>query len=139
MAGRGRAPKAQGERRNHHTPQRGEWIELPPLQAPVLPKLPKGAWSGRTEAAWEAWRSDPATGMYGPAEVQLAVDLAYVYEQWVQDGTAALAAELRQRQDGLGLSPKGKQDRRWRVIAEVEAQEIAATRVTPTTRRLRAV
>jgi hypothetical protein len=37
--------------------------------------------------AWKAWRSDPATGMYGPAEVQLALDLAYVYEQWVQDGT----------------------------------------------------
>src|SRR4051812_2696125 len=108
MAGRGRAPKAPAERRNHHAPLRGDWIELPPLKGSVLPALPKsGEWSNRTQAAWKAWRSDPATGMYGPAEVQLAVDLAYVYEQWVLDGTAALAAELRQRQDGLGLSPKG--------------------------------
>lgn len=139
MAGRGRAPKPSAERRNHHVPQRGDWIELPPLKGSVLPVLPKDEWSSRTRAAWKAWRSDPATGMYGPAEVQLTVDLAYVYEQWVKDGTAALAAELRQRQDGLGLSPKGKQDRRWRVGAEVEAQEIAATKVVPAVRRLRAV
>ena len=94
---------------------------------------------GCVASAWEAWRSDPATGMYGPAEVQLIVDLAYIYELWVMEPTAALAAELRQRQDGLGLSPKGKQDRRWRVVAEVEAQEAAATRVVPSARRLRAV
>lgn len=140
MAGRGRAPKPASERRNTSAPQRGEWVELPPLtKKGVLPDLPEGSWSTRTASAWEAWRSDPATGMYGPAEVQLIVDLAYIYELWVMEPTAALAAELRQRQDGLGLSPKGKQDRRWRVVAEVEAQEAAATRVVPSARRLRAV
>lgn len=119
MAGRGRAPKDASQRRNHHEPQRGEWVDLPPLtKKGVLPDLPKGTWSTRTESAWEAWRADPATGMYGPAEVQLIVDLAYIYELWVMEPTAALAAELRQRQDGLGLSPKGKQDRRWRVVAK---------------------
>jgi hypothetical protein len=75
--------------------------------------------------------------MYGPAEVQLAVDLAYVYEQWVQEPTAALAAEIRQRQDGLGLSPKGKQDRRWRVTAAAEERE--ATAEVADIRPLRAV
>jgi hypothetical protein len=126
MAGRGPAPKALDQRRNHHEPLRGEWTSLHPLKKAVLPCLPRDEWSSRTRAAWAAWRRDPATVMYGPAEVQLAVDLAYVYEQWVQDPTAALAAEIRQRQDGLGLSPKGKQDRRWRVTAAAEERESPA-------------
>lgn len=128
MAGRGPAPKPKDQRRNRVPPARSEWVELKPLVKPVLPALPKraaasGPWSARTKGAWAAWRQDPATGMYGPAEVQLALDLAYVYEQWVCDGTAALAAELRQRQDVLGLSPKGKQDRRWRVPREEDAPD----------------
>lgn len=135
MAGRGFAPKQQG-RRNHHTPQRGDWVDLRPEFPRVLPDLPSGEWSDRTEHAWEAWALDPATSMYGPAEVQLTVDLAYVYESWVTEGTAALASELRQRQDGLGLSPKGKQDRRWRV-SEAEVIEVKSSAAQG--RRLRAV
>lgn len=124
VAGRGRAPKAPGQRRNHHEPQRGDWTPLPPLKKPTLPPLPKrtameGPWHARTKSAWSAWRKDPATGMYGPAEIQLAIDLAYVYEEWVRNGGSNIAAEIRQRQDGLGLSPKGKQDRRWRAVTEV--------------------
>jgi hypothetical protein len=126
MAGRGPAPKAIESRRNHHEPLRGEWTSLHPLAKAVLPPLPRDVWSARTKAAWAAWRRDPATTMYGPAEMQLAVDLAYVYEQWVRDPTAALAAEIRQRQDGLGLSPKGKQDRRWRVTTAPEVEESGA-------------
>lgn len=133
MAGRGPAPKAFEQRRNHHEPLRGEWTLLAPLGRPVLPVLPREEWSVRTKRAWEAWRKDPATGMYGPAEVQLAVDLAYVYEQWVREPSASLAAEIRQRQDGLGLSPKGKQDRRWMVSREAVApdKEAAVTELRP--------
>lgn len=131
LAGTGSAPKARGQRRNHAEPQRGEWVTIAPLAVPVLPGLPRragleGPWSLRTKRAWEAWRSDPASGMYGPAEVQGAIDLAYVYEQWVRDGTAALASEIRQRQDILGLSAKGKQDRRWRVASAAEEEAPAA-------------
>lgn len=120
MAGRGFAPKPAATRRNTSAPQRGEWVTLRPVKKSVAGKLPGGDWSERTRAAWKAWSADPATGMYGPAELQLLVDLAFIYELWVREPTAALAAELRQRQDGLGLSPKGKQDRRWQVAA-VEA------------------
>lgn len=126
MAGRGPAPKALDQRRNHHEPLRGEWTSLRPLKKAVLPRLPDGEWSDRTQRAWDAWRRDPATQMYGPAEVQLVVDLAYLYEEWVQRGGSKTAGEIRQRQDGLGLSPKGKQDRRWRVTAAVEERETAA-------------
>jgi hypothetical protein len=124
MAGRGPAPKALDQRRNHHEPLRGEWTSLHPLKSPVLPALPRGEkWSSRTRAAWAAWRKDPATAMYGPAEVQLAVDLAHLYEEWVVRGGAKIASEIRQRQDGLGLSPKGKQDRRWRVTSAAPVEE----------------
>jgi hypothetical protein len=137
MAGRGPAPKALEQRRNHHEPLRGEWTSLHPLKKAVLPTLPRDEWSARTRAAWAAWRRDPATSMYGPAEIQLAIDLAYIYEQWVLEPTAALASEIRQRQDGLGLSPKGKQDRRWRVT--LAADEKAATVESADIRPLRAV
>lgn len=121
MAGQGRAPKPPEQRRNHHAPRAGEWVDMPPLARSVLPSLPDGSWSGRTHAAWAAWSADPATGMYGPADIQLAIDLAYIYEAWVLDPIAALASEIRQRQDSLGLSPKGRQDRRWRLAVKVSS------------------
>ena len=143
MAGRGPAPKPPEQRRRYNQPARNEWVELKPLGKPALGALPRrtaheGPWSSRTKAAWAAWRQDPATGMYGPAEIQAMIDLAYVYERWVRDETAALAAELRQRQDILGLSPKGKQDRRWRPPSTGAVEEPAAAKLAEV-RRLRVV
>lgn len=129
MAGRGPAPKAFEQRRNHSEPLRGEWVAVAPGAKSALGVLPKDSWSPRTKAAWKAWGCDPVTSLYGPAEVQLAIDLAYLYEQWVELGGSKLAGEIRQRQDGLGLSPKGKQDRRWRVMA-VEAEPEQDAEVT---------
>lgn len=125
MAGRGPAPKDPNARRNKTAPQAGEWITLPPLDHPVLPELPVHDWSDRTRNAWAAWRSDPVTSQFGPADIHLALDLAYLYESWVKEPTAALAGEIRQRQDSLGLTPKGRQDRRWRLqpVAEVVVLE----------------
>lgn len=139
MAGRGPAPKHPSQRRNRAAPQRGEWHDLPPLEGPVLPEITEGVWSERTLSAWAAWRSDPATQMYSPADVQLAIDLAYVYEQWVDEPSAALASEIRQRLDGLGLSPKGKQDRRWRIAAEEIDEPAAVSDPASNVRRIRAV
>lgn len=137
MAGRGRAPKDVADRRNHHAPQRGEWIELSALTKPALPSLPKGEWSERTKRAWKAWGEDPATGEYGASEVQSALDLAYVYEEWVSKGGSSIAAEIRQRLDGLGLTPKGKRDLRWRTPGE--AAIVAAQGRPAEVRRLRVV
>lgn len=139
MAGRGPAPKDPALRRNRTPPQAGEWITLPPLERAMLPKLPArakgtGSWSPRTKAAWAAWRADPVTSQYGTADIQLALDLAYLYEEWVREPTAALAGEIRQRQDSLGLTPKGRQDRRWRLppaadVVQLEERKTAAQRM----------
>lgn len=133
MAGRGPAPKAPELRRNRNPKVAGEWIDLPPLTAAVLPELPQDEWSERTLRAWRAWRRDPATTQYGDADIQLAIDLAYVYEDWVRRPSASTAGEIRQRQDSLGLSPKGRQDRRWRIAAgevvELESKPSASERM----------
>lgn len=134
MAGRGPAPKAPEERRRRNAPAGGEWIDLPAeLTRAVLPTLPKrgkgqGNWSARTRAAWTAWRKDPATSQFGPADVQLTIDLAYLYEQWVREPKVNIAAEIRQRMDALGLTPKGRQDRRWRMPPPAEVVDIAEAR-----------
>lgn len=122
---RGPAPKPPEQRRNRTPPGAGEWLTLPPLERDVLPDLPEGVWSERTMRAWAAWRADPVTSQYGSADIQLAIDLAYLYEDWVRDPTAAKASEVRQRQDSLGLSPKGRQDRRWRLAPVAEVVPIA--------------
>lgn len=116
MAGQGPAPAENRRRRNE--PARGEWVDLDPLETPVLPNLPKrakgtGSWSARTRAAWKAWREDPVTSQYGPAEIQNAIDLAFLYEDWVRG--VGEPNEVRQWLDRLGLNAKGKRDLRWRL------------------------
>lgn len=132
MAGRGPAPAET--RRRSNAPARGEWVDLPPLEKRVLPKLPaapplivrqkdkpprvvKKPWSPRTKAAWEAWARDPVTAQYGPAEIAAVIELAYVMEDYVRG--IGMPNEVRLRMDGLGLSPKGKRDLRWRVTGAI--------------------
>ena len=141
MAGRGPAPKPADQRRRRNQPARGEWVTLPELTTPILPSLPKratgtGSWSAQTKRAWDAWRKDPATTQFGPADIQLAIDAAYLYAEFAR-GRISVASEIRQRLDSLGLSPKGKRDLRWRVGEPGEVIEMP--RPEPKKRRLRAV
>jgi hypothetical protein len=91
-------------------------VDLEPLEKPLLPPLPEreGGWLERTVEMWEAWRSDPVTSQYGPADVAAIKDLARLFED-----PKVAPNELRLRMDGLGLTPKGKRDLRWRTPAEV--------------------
>lgn len=148
MAGHGRAPKPPEQRRNRHEPQRGEWIDLPPVDAdaPVLPDLPKrprgaGRWHPRVVAAWAAWRLDPATTQYGPAEIAAAVELAWVMDDMVRGGAATLVSAVQRRADGLGLTAKGKRDLRWRPPAGdvQDVEEEPVRHQAANVRRLRAV
>jgi hypothetical protein len=121
MAGNGPAPKQPAERRNKTAPKRGEWVDLVPLVGFVLPELPELAggeeWSATTRAAWAAWREDPVTSQYSPADIAYAIDAIRLYEAM----TPSTASEVRLRMDALGLTPKGKRDLRWRIASEKDA------------------
>jgi hypothetical protein len=137
MAGRGPAPKPAEQRRNQAAKLRGEWVDLPPLKRPVLPPLSKRTpdgepWPKSTQRAWDAWRADPVTAQWSPADVAQAWDTIELHAQM----TARTASEVRLRMDGLGLTPKGKRDLRWRVGGEVVE---AKPRKPAEVRKLRAV
>lgn len=141
MAGRGPAPKPPEARRNRTPPARGEWVDLPAVEAPVLPALPEGEWHPRTVAMYSAWSLDPAATQFGPAEVAAVLELAYLLDAHVCGDREAKAAEVRLRMDGLGLSAKGKRDLRWRAPTETAAQQAESAAPSKGTRRrhLRAV
>lgn len=84
----------------------------------------RGHWSPRTRRAWKAWWADPASTQWGPGDVDLVEHLADIYEQWVRESKAAFATEVRQTRDILGLTPKGKQDRRWMVAPPAEVHDL---------------
>lgn len=112
-------------RRRRNEPARGEWQDLEPLEKPVLPELPEyggveededgelvpADWPEGTKAVWEGWRSDPVTALWSPADVGYALDTIWLHAQM----TATTANEVRLRMDGLGLTPKGKRDLRYRL------------------------
>ncbi len=122
----GPPPKDSWARRRANAPAGGEWVELVPLDHPVLPALPRrskaegGAWSPWARKTWEAWRADPATGQFSAADVQYALDTLFLIDHFGGAPSASLAAEIRLRTDGLGLSPKGKRNLRWRLSEPAE-------------------
>lgn len=139
MAGAGPAPAETRRRKN--TPARGEWIDLPALDEPILPDLPRrakgaGAWSARTKAMWSGWRQDRATTQYGPGTIALAIQLAYLFEDYVRGNEKF--SEVRLVMDGLGLTEKGKRDLRWRVARDEEQGTIPRRRVSAVTSDQRA-
>ena len=114
MAGRGGsvAPKDPAQRRRYNQPARGEWVDLEPLEEPILcgydeMRFTIPVW------LWQAWRADAVTSQYGEADMG-AIELLAV--EW--DGLQA--NEQRLRMDSLGLTPKGKRDLRWRTPNEVK-------------------
>jgi hypothetical protein len=142
IAGNGPAPAAVRRRRNE--PARGEWVDLPPLTSRVLPalaprevfdeeknKFVKVPWSQRTRDAWDAWSNDPVTQMYSPADVIAALELALLFETMM----GSKPNEVRLRMDGLGLTPKGKRDLRWRVQLSAASPLEAVPPTRGTTRK----
>ena len=133
MAGTGRKPKPQSERRNRAAPQRGDWKDLAPHENPV-PEMPQGDFSERTIRVWRAWWEDPVSAEWGSADVTLVETLAYTYEEWARNGGPALVTQVRQQMDTLGLTPKGRQDRRWKLpdaadIVPIEEAKSASERM----------
>lgn len=128
MAGQGPAPKLPEQRAGHIVPKRGEWQDLPPLVAPVLPAL-EGEWPDRTLALWDAWRADWVTGCFGSAEIAMSVELASLHREALADPKNSVTrwAEIRQWMDRLGFTMKGKRDLRLR-LAEKPVVEVSKSK-----------
>jgi hypothetical protein len=105
---------------NRVPPARGEWIDLAPLQKPILDPYPV-AWFRRDvrDAAihkwmWDLWREDPVTSQWSPGDHALALELGANYY--------AIKPELRfKMQTALGLNASGRRSLRWRNAAETDS------------------
>jgi hypothetical protein len=127
----GPAPKPPGQRRRRNAPARGDWIVLPETDSarpvPSLVRLaPEVSWTGATKRWWKAiWRT-PMSTQWGDGDYPVLVELAYLRQLFMPSvmtdesggkvfvqGDARLAPEVRHRSDAFGLTPKGRQERRW--------------------------
>lgn len=101
---------------------------------PTLPRRDDGEdWPATSVALWEAWRQDPVTAQWSPADVAYALETIRLHAVM----TSNSANEVRIRMDGLGLTPKGKRDLRWRATAANAAKP--AREKPAEVRKLRAV
>jgi hypothetical protein len=111
MAGRG--PAAKVHRESRKAPLRGEWTVLEAGVVPV-PGLPEGRdWSAWARAEWEAWWGSPMARMWVESDRGLVDQLLLMVEGFWEKPSASASSEIRVLRDYLGLSAKGRQDRRW--------------------------
>lgn len=125
MAGGGRYPNPDGERRNRAERQ-FDWTVLPAEgRSGPVPALPKWRpWTQQTLEWWdELWATPEATqwdqtGRSLHAYAILHHELMLDAEREAKDRKASsLSAEMRQHEDRHGLSVKAKMQLRWRVAA----------------------
>src|SRR4051794_26190805 len=127
MAGRGRPPKAATERRNGHVPIRGEWSSVPAIgwQHGPIPAPPDGLMPTSVEA-WNLWLGGWVAAHFGPVDLPSLRIVVRLYDQ-IMTGELSRAGELRMWLDTFGLTPKGRQDRRWIEPTAERAQAFAPT------------
>ena len=117
MAGRGPAPKAPEQRVRRNPPAAGEWVDLPtePYDGPK-PPLPdletlEAVWT------WEQWWSSPMAHMWTRADWPGLLRLICMIDN---SGALEVKKEIRLQEERFGLSPKGRQSLRWRIVEEPE-------------------
>ena len=135
MAGQGRTPKAQAARINHHAPQRGEWSTLDSVgwQHGETPPPPDGLKQASLEA-WSTWMGSWIAAHWCPEDLAGLRHLIRLYDQ-VERGEFPRMTEVRLLMDTFGLTPKGRQDRRWAPPKSGEVSTATVRQVRP--RKLR--
>lgn len=129
MAGIGPAPKPKSQRRNTTKPARGEWVDLEPLEQPILePANPRWCAAGRR--LWEAVRADPISTQLSSVDIQLL-------KETMRDWNQLEPAEQRLRMTAFGATPAGRRNLRWRNPAETEIVRKAEAKTA--VKRLRVV
>lgn len=119
MAGQGPPPKINRQRRG--SPTRGDWVQLEPLPEAVLvpldeipaPSACEGTWPYTSRLLWEAWMESPVTALWTKDDTAFAIDTICAHAEAAAGGRGAPPAEIRLRQESLGLTPKGRRDNRY--------------------------
>ena len=113
MAGRGPAPKSPGARRGRRPLARGNWQASADVgwQHGPIPEPPEGLLPSSV-AAWNTWFESWWAAHWESSDVPGLGILARLYDA-VQRGDFARASEYRMLADNYGITPKGRQDRRW--------------------------
>lgn len=130
MAAGRNAPKQNRVRRG--IPERGDWVTLEPLAGPVIPELDEldipelcdGQWPPTSRLYWEAWRESPVTVKWELDDLALAVDTVTQHAICAAGGRGIAHSEMRLRMESLGLTAKGRIDRRFRLPDEVDDAEV---------------
>jgi len=133
----GPALKDPAQRVGRHPPRAGEWVDLAPLEKPILEPYP-AAWHRRDARVfaipkwiWDLWRQDSVTSQWSPADHALALEIGANWH--------ALKPELRFKMTTyLGLNATGRRNLRWRNTAETESAAKADAHAAEV-RRLRIV
>lgn len=135
MAGRGRTPKNQSERRRAPSPGRGEWAVAPSSgwQHGSLPEPPDGL-KAESREAWGTWMGSWFAAHWSPEDLPGLRQVIRIYDQ-VERGEFQRANELRLQMDTYGITPKGQQDRRW-AKPESELAEVRPLRAVSGDRML---
>ena len=111
---RGTPPKPAHQRRNRNPLRGGDWVLLPEGRKGPAPSCAGYGLSRATQAWWRAiWRSPMAT-QWNESHVPALLELAILRDQ-LMAGETKVAAEVRIRSDGFGLTPAGLQQRRWMI------------------------
>jgi hypothetical protein len=107
MAGRGPAPKVEGERRRRNKTASGSTSVVADGEVRG-PELPAGYdWPQPTRAWWETWRSSPQATTFTDTDWGFLMDTALLHsELWA--GNAACASELRLRVAKFGATPEDR-------------------------------
>ena len=111
-------PKPKDQRRNRNPKMAGDWVQLP--NDGYQGSIPSVAGLGLNRASqrwWRAiWRSPMAT-QWVEGDIPALKELA-ILRQLLMNGQVSVAAEVRLRSDQFGLTPAGRQHRRWMITDE---------------------
>jgi hypothetical protein len=123
MAGRGPAPKVEGERRRRNVKPAAGTVVVDDGEVRG-PDLPAGYdWPAPTREWWATWRSSPQASAFTDTDWGFLVDTALLHaELWA--GNAACASELRLRVAKFGATPED----RARLRMSIEAPDQPAAR-----------
>jgi hypothetical protein len=102
-----------------------------------VPEPPEGL-TAASVAAWSAWFGSWFAAFWCLEDLPALRQLIRLYDR-VERGDFVRAAELRLWSDTYGITPKGRQDRRWRPSADGVAGDSRVVREGGTYGHLRSV